>query len=112
MALTLKNRGYNPGPDLFYQEKFLRLVEDHLPVLRASQKLNTAELPPMLANRFEHDFIGLLNYLQVPNERHPIVIRVNGLKSSEDFSSTTKQLLLPSDDDIEQLRQAYLTSYA
>ena len=112
MTLTLKNSGYTPGPALFYEEKFLQLIEDHLDVLRQSEKTTSADVAAMLSTRYAHDFIGFLNYLQVPNETHPIVIRMNGLKSAEDFDSNFTTILLPHQDDVEQLRQAYLTSYA
>lgn len=112
MAITLKSRGYNPGPELFYDEKFLRIIEDHLVLLTTSPKATVREITPTMTSRYEHDFIGFLNFLKVPNETHPIVIRVNGMKSAEDFDQSFTNIILPASDEIEQIRQAYLASYA
>jgi hypothetical protein len=113
--MTFTVQGYRQplGDPLYYSDGFLLLFEDHIDILKKSP--NTQQLPIAadLAARFQYNFMGLLHFLKpTPPFAFHLLMRLNGLSTPDQFDVGFDTLLVPNEDEIERLRQAYLRSYA
>lgn len=90
----------------FYEPAFRQVLEDHLSFIKAAGTVQTLNVPPMVALRYQGDYYGLLNQLKVPTFLHWITMRVNGLISPAD---TIPDHPVVQTVDLSYIRRLYTT---
>jgi hypothetical protein len=98
------------GSSVYYSKGFMDVIEAHLYYLRNSDKTTTFIVDRNIAEIYQGDFFGYMNYRNVEQKYHWIYMRVNGYLSSFDFKPTVDSLLVPSKEEIEQIRASYMNS--
>lgn len=98
------------GSSVYYSKGFMDVIESHLHYLRNSAKTTTFIVDRDIAEIYKGDFYGYMNYRNVEHKYHWIYMRVNGYLSSFDFKPTVDSLLVPSKEEIEQIRASYANS--
>lgn len=96
------------GPDIFYDDSFRLVLEDHLELIKKNKHLETINIIPHLTYKFERDIYGLLNELNYPRNYHWIIMRVNGYHNPSELKSDVTQLLIPNFQQIENLRKVHV----
>lgn len=100
-------------PDIeaaYYDPAFLLLIESHLTYLRGATGLNLLEVTEMQGYKYEGDFFGLLDDLNVDKKYHHIVMRVNDMVSGADYKGNLPSIVLPSLSAIDSLKNIFQTS--
>ena len=78
-------------------EDFKTVIEDHLPILSRADNIDEIiNVTPIDAARWEYDFSGLLRFLGVQPQYHWATMRVNGLRSADEYRSNLIQIKIPS----------------
>ncbi|MDR3392236.1 MAG: hypothetical protein P4L77_10940 [Sulfuriferula sp.] len=95
----------NEGPSTFYTDSFRNTVEDFMTVFRQSSTTQTMTVDPGTTERFDYDLYGLLTFLRIPPQFHFAIMRCNKLNSSEEYRSTTTDLLVPDTTELNRLNQ-------
>ncbi|QNR51917.1 hypothetical protein Xoosp14_226 [Xanthomonas phage Xoo-sp14] len=85
------------------------MIESHLVMLRRDPSTTVMVVPERHGWRNEGDLAGLLTVMDIPRFMHHIVMRVNNMRSNEDFLGTEQTLRVPSSQVIEKLRSRYIT---
>lgn len=106
--VNLRERLQNPGPDIWYDPKFMAVIEQHLSIIK-KEKSETLSLDPAKAETFVSDFFGLLKSLGVAPQYWYATLRLSGLKSPTDFTPGTLVIRIPDFQYLETLRQQYQT---
>lgn len=83
----------NYSNELFYDEKFMLILERHLPILKSNAIGQLVE--PELAMKYKHDFMGLCIVLDIPFDHHWIVMRMNNMRTNMEFDGKLKTILIP-----------------
>lgn len=98
----------NPaGAAVFYTPEWRKLVEDHLQWLRGSGEMDVVIIDDHLAYKYRGDFDGALLELGVPQERHWVALRVNGMTNSTDYTGQAGSIMIPSTETLNRLFQVY-----
>lgn len=95
---------------VYYTRAFRDVLESYLPTLRISRNTTSRVVTKHDANRFTTDLDGYLYAISIPAYMHWIIMRVNGMRSPQDFTTETEYLYIPSMEELEQIRQVYMTS--
>jgi len=98
------------GLDIFYDDGFRRVLEDHMTYLRSHSTTTIMQVDPIKAYRFEFDLNGLLLDMGIPLRLHWIVMRMNNLKSFQDVPADLTQLKICDPAQIDMLRQSHQTA--
>jgi hypothetical protein len=96
------------GPDVYYDQKFRVVLEDHMTFLRQHPQTTMQQIKFRDAFKFEGDLSGLLYELSIPIELHWLVMRMNYFTSPVQNDETLKSVLVPEKSVIERLRSVYL----
>lgn len=91
----------------YYDQSYRNVLEDHMTYLRTHSETIVATVTPMQAYIYEFDITGLLNELGIPLYLHWTVIRMNNLFSLTKVPSDLIQLLIPSEKEINKLKQTF-----
>lgn len=86
MAFTIMTHMAQPGPSLFYEEKFRLMVETHINILR-NYNVSKQDIPENHYYQYEGDFYGFLVGENVPSHLHWIYMRVNGMYNPNEFAA-------------------------
>lgn len=95
--------------EVYFNPAFLKVVEDNLTYLRTSGRISSVTLTNTQCQKFQGDFFGLLIDLQVQLKHHHIVLRVNNLLHTGDFTGEVNVILMPDVTIIEQLKTVFET---
>jgi len=109
MQSSLRRTKRDDGLDIYYDPDFIRMIESHLGLLRRDASTTLMPVPERHGWKNEGDLAGLLTAMDVPRFMHHIVMRVNNMRSNEDFLGTETVLRVPSSQVIEKLRSRYIT---
>lgn len=112
MAMPIEQYLLEAGPDVYYTESFLSVLEDHLTFLRDHATTTEITLKPNDVNRFRGDLYGLLAEYRISPHMHYITARVNGYKSSLELTGTVLTLLVPNEDLVSMLAQTHQTVHS
>ncbi len=94
----------------YINPKFLLLIESHVQHLKTSAGSRLLDVTSQQSVKYQGDFFGLLDDLQVDKKYHHIVMRVNNLHSSADYTSDMKMVIVPPLAEIELLKNTFDTS--
>ena len=97
----------DPGPAVFYEDEFKRVVEDHLHYLRSHEQTVMHTIDAHIANKYHGDLIGLLRYYDVAEHMHWLVMRVNRYTSPMQFDQDDLTLLFPAQPVINSILKRY-----
>jgi hypothetical protein len=103
----------DPGPTIYYNDEFRRVLEDHMTVLRTSAGTRIIDIDAGTAYKFEADFYGLLVQLNVPLHLHWVVLRVNNMTNPSEFKVPRTEgieLRIPDPNAIGQILQSHRTT--
>ena len=98
------------GPEIYYLDDFRNVLEDHMSYLRTHPATTTIQVEPMVAFKFEYDFYGLLQALNVSPHLHWVVLRMNLLTGSTDYRRDMLYLWLPDFTVVEHIRQSHMST--
>jgi hypothetical protein len=98
------------GSPVYYSKNFMDVMESHLDYLRNSSKSSSFIVDKNIAEVYQGDFFGYLNYRGVQQKYHWIYLRVNGYLSPFDFKPNVDSLIVPSTEEIEQIRSSFINS--
>lgn len=97
------------GGTTYYDSAFLNLLEDHLDYLKKLPSNRFYTTTYQLADKYQGDFYGLLDHLQLPKKYHYIVMRVNSLLTSSDYTADQITIIIPDVSEIDLLKAVYDT---
>lgn len=103
---TLANGG---GPDIYYDDKFRSVLEDHLSYLRNDQGTTTLAVKPVDIDKYRGDLYGLFGSMAIPNEYHWVVMRMNNIVSPHDVPEKLESVLVPDYTLVERIRVGHVT---
>lgn len=92
----------------YYSEEMLNFLEDHLVYLNS---LDTTKigLEYTEALKYKGDLFGILNKKKIDPNYHYVVMRINGFKSSSDFTGEETFILVPDFKEIDLLKNVFQT---
>lgn len=110
MTLAISRLQQPTNETNFLSAGFRNNIENHLDFLRNSGKtrLETVELIKLV--KFKGDFYGYLNSLQINQDIHWIIMRVNEMHNPNEFDELTPQILLPDISELKFLLGRYLNT--
>lgn len=92
-------------------EDFLVLIESHVPFFRSHAETKYIDIEPVIGQHFKGDFYGLLNSLAVDKKYHYLVLRMNGLLASSDYTGEDLQIMMPAYNRVDRIYANYNTKY-
>jgi len=96
--------------EVYYNLEFMNHVESFMTKLRNSPNIKILnDFTPVISYKYEGDYFGLLQYLNVEKKYHYIVLRFNGYESSADFKGEDTYVLLPDFNEIERIKTIFQT---
>lgn len=109
MTMSINDLAYDYGDDTYYSAGFHDFFMSYYMYFMdpVNQLLSTITVEPGIALKYSGDFIGLLNYLNVPPEYHWCTMIVNGLKSVSEMNMNMINILLPDINELETLKNLY-----
>jgi hypothetical protein len=107
--MDINNLALKPGPNVYYDQAFRNVLEDHLTYLKTHPTTRTIEIRLNLVFKYIGDFNGLLTELKIPAEMHFICMRMNGMTSPNEYETTMTTLLMPSKEELSRLRSVFKT---
>lgn len=101
---------YSPGPDIYYDDGFRNVLEDHMTYLRTSAVTKNVEVDVLSSYKYQADLFGYLYLRNIPAFLHWVVMRMNRMTEPMEFGPSITTLLLPDPNMIEQIRQSHQMS--
>lgn len=101
----------DPGADVYYEDGFRSVLEDHMTYLRTHSETQVMAVDPMQLHVHEFDLTGLLNVLGIPMHLHWVVMRMNRLNTLTEVPQDITRLLVPGANEISMIEQTYSTTY-
>lgn len=100
------------GNDIYYSKNFMDTLESHLSYFRSSRQSNVIQVDTKKAHIYEGDLFGYLNDIGIEQKYHWLIMRINDLYCSSEFDQNKYVLIIPSYDEIEQIRSAHTATGA
>ncbi len=97
------------GPPVFFRDDFRMELEKHIDVFRKEKGIQLITVDPNVALRYRGDFDGLMCYYKIPLKYHWIIMRINNLHSTFEYTEELRGLLIPNFESIEQLKATFTT---
>lgn len=108
--MDINNLSLPPGEDIFYSKGFMDTLESHMDFFRKSINSTIVDIDNRQSDVYNGDLFGYLNEVGIEIKYHWVFMRVNGLYSSSGFTKNIRTLILPSRDQIEKIRSAYVAT--
>jgi hypothetical protein len=97
------------GADIYYDEAFRRVLEDHMSYLKSHPTTHTVAVEASKAYKYEGDLFGLLTAYLQPVYLHWVIMRMNGFTSPLEASREISSFIAPDQKVINQIRQSHVT---
>lgn len=107
--MTIDDLASPAGADIYYDQKFRVVLEDHMTFLRNHPTTSTISIKDHDAFKYEGDLSSLLLIYRVPAQLHWIVMRMNNFNSPAECPPDIKILSVPSTELIDRIRAVHLT---
>lgn len=98
----------NEGPDVWYDQAFMEVIEQHIPIIKKERSTAMA-IDPAKVVQFRSDFFGFLKNTGVAPQYWFATLRASGMYSPVEFDVHITMLILPDTQYLEQLRRQYQT---
>lgn len=108
--MLIDNISVQGGADIFYDQKFMVVLEDHMTFLRNDDGTTVISVTVADAFKYEGDLFGLLHKLNIDQNFHWIVMRMNKYTSPTKSLNNLKNLIIPNFELIDRIRSLHLTS--
>lgn len=106
MSQLLNNLMQRDGATIFHTPEFLSYVHAHEAYLKANSV--KTPLDPGLVHKFEYNFMSLLVELKLPIENLLIFMVVNDLDCPTQMTKDFKEMRLPDESVVANLKNLYL----
>lgn len=103
MSASIQKLMESDGESITYTASFRRMIEDHLPYIRAHETTETLNIRDDVAWRFHGDLIGVLLHYEFRRDLHWLIMRVNKYTSPMDFHYEDRFLHIPSTTLVSRL---------
>lgn len=97
------------GSNLYYEQQFRILLEDHMTYLKNLSTTRKLEIDIQNAYKYQGDLSGLLSVYLIRPEFHYIVMRMNDFTSPQEYTPDVRILLIPDEQEISRIRSSYKT---
>jgi hypothetical protein len=107
--MSLIDRLNNPGANLYYEQSFRDVFEDHLSFIKRNKQnyITTVTVDENTAARFAGDFRGLMLSVNVFPYLHWFNMRINGYSCCSDYDGKQLTIELVSESLIKELSRTY-----
>ena len=96
--------------EVYFNLDIINHVESFMTKVRTSPNIKIRnDFSSVISYKFEGDYFGLLDYLEIEKKYHYIVLRFNGYTSSSDFKGLDTYVLVPDLNEIENIKNIFLT---
>ncbi len=96
--------------EVYFDINFINHIESFMTKLRTSPNTRIRnDFSPTISYKYEGDYFGLLTYLNIEKKYHYIILRFNGYTSSSDFKGEDTYVLIPDINEIENIKNIFLT---
>lgn len=112
MTMKIISQLYGQDMEIYYDEVFRNVLEDHIPYLRSDPNTTQQVITKELAWRYRNDFFSLLKdiYNVAPHLRW-LIMRMSGYLSPTEPGPELSFILIPNDARIAQIANNHLTTY-
>lgn len=93
------------GPQAYYTDDLRNTLEDFMAVFRNDVSTQPLVIEPGIAQRFKADLNGLLTFLRIPQQFHYVIMRMNKMTSSDEYSETMLTLQVPNTAEVQRIAQ-------
>lgn len=111
MVMPIEAYLLESGPNIFYDEAFRSVLEDHLNFLRTHSTTTAVVVTEGEAYKFEADLYGLLSEIKIPRHLHYATMRINDYTSPLTIRANLSQLLIPDETLLTQIAQTHQTTH-
>jgi hypothetical protein len=107
--MSLIDKLNNPGANVYYEQGFRNVFEDHLEYIKKNKQTNitTVTVDENTGARFAGDFRGLMLAVNVFPHLHWFNMRLNGYSSCSDYDGSQLTLELINENLIKELTRTY-----
>ena len=98
------------GENIFYSKGFMDVLESHMNYFRTSSNSNVVQVDPKKTSIYNGDLFGYLNEIGISQKYHWVIMRINNMFCNSDFGSNVLSLTVPDQNEIEQIRSAYVAT--
>jgi len=89
--------------DIYYSNPYFVMIESHLTYIKSLSSNQTTAISKQQNDKYEGDFYGLLNELNIEKQYHYPTMRINGYDNSNDFLGDREFILIPDFQEINLL---------
>lgn len=97
--------------DVYAEPGFITLIESHLDYLKQFHLTEPLTLSEYLKQKYVGNLYALLVELRVDSRYHYVVMRLNDYENPSDFLGDRDTLLQPDYNEIELMRNIYMTNF-
>lgn len=109
--MSLISNIINPGPAIYYDNKFRNIFEDHLNLIINNNPgaFTVVNIDPNTGARYAGDWRGLMLELSVFPQMHWFNMRVNGYTSTSDYNGDQLSITILNVSVVDRLISSYKT---
>ncbi len=108
MVMSITQLQMPLGDKSMYDVAFRNIIESHLKYLREHINTRVIYLDPQAEYLYTGDFYGLLQSMGYPHDIQWIIMRINWLHSTIDYTGELKAILIPPEAVITNLLTRFL----
>lgn len=98
------------GGSDYYNPDFRKTLEAHVPYFRTASSSYRIPVTPINLVVYNQDLFGFLTEMKIKQNLHWLIMRINNYFSPFDFKEGAGELISPSEQELEQIRQAWKTT--
>lgn len=107
--MKINTKMITSGNEVYYTMVFKNIIETYLPSLRLDKDNYIIHITSLEYKIYENDLNGFLLYKNIDSYLHWIIMRLNNLYSTYDFTKEVPYLYVPNINSIDKIRQLYET---
>lgn len=96
-------------PEVFSSPGLMNVLEDHIEHLKSRVDSINILVEGHIGAKYRFDLYGLLNHYGVPHSLMWITMRINGLRSPQNYTGQIGYVLIPPQSEIDKIVQTYNT---
>lgn len=79
---------------LYDTDEYMKFIEDNLMYFVNKEDTDLVEFEPAIGYKYEGDFYGLLQYLNIPQPNHYLIMRLNSYEAAYEFNADRLSVLI------------------
>jgi hypothetical protein len=108
--MDIDNLMADDGSVDYYDRDFRNTLEAHMSYLKGLDTTYSVSVTEHQGVVYRGDLYGLLNELNIPLYCHWVIMRLNDFKSANEFNENYISILIPSESELESIRQSWKAS--